>query len=49
MKTLKVMQWNMGSKFWIRKQEEIQAIVDQHNPDIMYITEASFQVIQISV
>ena len=35
------MQWNLGNRFWVRKQEDIQAIVDQQNPDIMIITEAN--------
>ena len=40
-KTLKILQWNMGSKYWVRKFEKVQAIVDTERPDIMYITEAN--------
>ena len=41
MKALKIMHWNMGSKYWVRKQEVLQATMDEHKPDIMYITEAN--------
>ena len=40
-KTLKILEWNLGSKHWIRKQDLVQAIVDEHNPDLMFITEAN--------
>ena len=40
-KTLKIMEWNLGSRFWIRKQAMIQATVDEHDPDIMFITESN--------
>ena len=35
------MQWNLGSRFWLRKQDDIQEIVDQWNPDVMLITESN--------
>ena len=31
----------MGSKFWIRKYEEVQAILDEHNPDVLFLMEAN--------
>ena len=35
---LKILEWNMGSTHWIRKQELIQATVDEQCPDIFFIT-----------
>ena len=35
------MEWNLGSKHWVRKLEMIQATVDQHNPDVIFLTEAN--------
>ena len=40
-KSLLVGQWNLGSKFWERKIDLIQAAVDDKKPDLMYITEAN--------
>ena len=40
-KILKIFQWNMGSRAWTKKQDEIQLIIDEINPDLMYITEAN--------
>ena len=40
-KVLKIIEWNMGSKHWIRKQSEIQNVVDTQRPDIIFITEAN--------
>ena len=42
--SLKLLQCNgtWGVKFWIRKFDEVQAIVDTEKPDIMFVTEANF-------
>ena len=40
-KALKILQWNMGSRFLSKKRDEIQAIMDDMKPDIMVITEAN--------
>ena len=41
MKSVKVIHWNLGSKYWDNKKEEIQCIVDEMKPDIIYISEAN--------
>ena len=33
--------WNMGSKFWPRKKDEIEAVILEYRPDIFLITEAN--------
>ena len=40
-KSLSIYHWNMGSRHWTKKQDEIQHIVDEMNPDIVVITEAN--------
>ena len=40
-KSLKILHWNIRSRFWINKQEEIQCVVDEQDPDIMFVTEAN--------
>ena len=40
--SLNIMHWNLGSKYWDKKQNEIQALVDQYTPDILYISEANY-------
>ena len=39
--TLSVCHWNLGSKKWKNKRNQIQALVDHQNPDIIYISEAN--------
>ena len=36
-----VMHWNLGSRHWDKKQEEIQHLVDEMNPDFLFISEAN--------
>ena len=38
---MKIMQWNAGHKKWSNKVTEIQALVDQYDPEVCYITEAN--------
>ena len=40
-KLLIIFHWNMGSRFWVQKHDEIQSIVDELNPDVMFIMEAN--------
>ena len=39
--TLSISHWNLGSKLWKNKRNLIQALVDQANPDILFISEAN--------
>ena len=39
--SLSICHWNLGSKKWKNKRNQIQALVDQTNPDIMFISEAN--------
>ena len=40
---LTVIHWNMGSRGWINKKEEIELVILQHHPDIYIITEANMK------
>ena len=40
-RSLKIMEWNMGSRHWTNKRDDVQEIMDELDPDIMYITEAN--------
>ena len=35
------MHWNLGSRFWERKREDIQHLVDQFSPDFLFVSEAN--------
>ena len=39
--SLSVCHWNLGSKKWKNKRNQIQALVDHLSPDIIYISEAN--------
>ena len=39
--TLSISHWNLGSKLWKNKRNQIQALVDQDNPDVLFISEAN--------
>ena len=39
--SLSICHWNLGSKKWKNKRNQIQALVDQDNPDVMFISEAN--------
>ena len=39
--SISISHWNAGSTHWQRKKEEIEALVLQKNPDILYISEAN--------
>ena len=38
---MKITHWNLGSRFCIRKSDEIQHILDTRRPDVMIISEAN--------
>ena len=39
--SLQISHWNLGSKKWTNKRNQIQAYVDTVNPDVMFISEAN--------
>ena len=39
--SLLISHWNLGSKKWINKINQIQALVDTDNPDVLFISEAN--------
>ena len=39
--SLIICHWNLGSKLWKNKVNQIQALVDQNNADIIFISEAN--------
>ena len=41
--TILVSHWNLGSKKWINKRNQIQVLVDQTAPDIIFISEANLE------
>ena len=41
-KSIKILQWNLGPRAWENKTEDIQQLVDEHNPCVAFITEANF-------
>ena len=40
--SIRVMHWNLGSRHWDKKLEDIQHLVDQQKPDYVFISEANF-------
>ena len=38
---LKVAHWNLGSKLWSNKRQEIELLLEQYKPDLCFITEAN--------
>ena len=38
---IKILHWNMGPKFWNNKKEEIEAVILEHFPDLLIISEAN--------
>ena len=40
--TISITHWNEGNSHWINKLEEIQALIDELAPDLLYISEANF-------
>ena len=43
-KSLKILHWNMGSRKWRNKIEDIRQIIVEENPDIYIITEANLEI-----
>ena len=42
-KSLSIVQWNMGSKQWHRKTDEVRQLLSELNPDIFVAAEANLQ------
>ena len=40
-KCASIMHWNLGSRFWDKKRDDIQLLVDQYKPDYLFISEAN--------
>ena len=40
-KSIKSIHWNLGSRFWDNKSEDIQYLVDEIKPDLAFISEAN--------
>ena len=38
---INIMHWNLGSKRWEKKIDEVQLLVDQYSPDHLFISEAN--------
>ena len=38
---VKIIHWNMGSRFWPRKLEEVVALIEEKDPDLLFISEAN--------
>ena len=36
-----VMHWNLGPRRWDNKTDNVQLLVDQHKPDILYVSEVN--------
>ena len=39
--SLLISHWNLGAKKWCNKRNQIQALVDTDNPDVLFISEAN--------
>ena len=39
--SIKVQHWNLGSRHWQKKIEDIQLLVDKHKPQVLFISEAN--------
>ena len=40
-KSMKFLHWNLGSRYWSSKVEDIQGLVDKMTPHICFISEAN--------
>ena len=38
---LKIQHWNLGSRHWHRKRTEIEALLQESEPDLLFISEAN--------
>ena len=38
---LKVIHWNLGSRMWKNKREEIELLLEEYKPDLCFISEAN--------
>ena len=40
-KSIKLVHWNLGSRYWENKREDLQHFVDELNPKLAYISEGN--------
>ena len=40
-RSISIVHWNMGLQHWKRKQEDVEALVLQKKPDLLFVTEAN--------
>ena len=40
-KSLKIVHWNGGAKFWTNKTEHIECMINELRPDLMFVSEAN--------
>ena len=40
-KSLNIIHWNSGSCHWIRKRDELNHLIHEFNPDLLFVSEAS--------
>ena len=40
-KSLKILHWNLGARKWCNKLIEIENLLNEHKPDLCYISEAN--------
>ena len=40
--SIRIMHWNLGGRYWDKKLEDIQHLVDQYKPDYAFISEANY-------
>ena len=38
---VKIAHWNMGNKFWQNKRTEVEAVILEKTPDLLFISEAN--------
>ena len=41
--TANIIDWNLGARFWENKTVEIQHLVDEHRPDMVFISESNLR------
>ena len=43
-KALNIIHWNMGSKLWAKKTDEVCYLLTDYNPDVCIISEANLYI-----
>ena len=41
--TLKISHWNAGSSWWESKRTEVQALIMETEPDLLFVSEANLR------